>query len=312
MTGYELSRNWFDWAFENPDLNSPTHTATYMWIIDKWNRSGQVKKLVLPSSESMAAIGVKSYNTYIKVLQDLISYGFIEMVQKSKNQYTANIIAISEFNKALDKALDKAMIKHATKQSESTIQSTGESICSIYKQSNKVTIEQSNNVIEQISDEILNARILELEKENLLLKEKKEKEKSSAKKEKEAPPSEAEFMEYAKGVIENELKQPFENYEFVVFSKYETWISDGWKDGNKKPITNWKSKFKNTLPYLKPLSNGGNNNTAKTIGINATGINPNGFTNINGKEGKSTNRLVELGKRPSISELRQQYQIKVS
>lgn len=144
MTGYEYSRNFFDWAFENPDINTPNHTATYMWIIDKWNRSGQVQKLVLPSSESMAAIGVKSYNTYIKVLQDLIEFGFIEMIQKSKNQFTANIIALSNFDKALDKALDKAMIKHTTKQHESTIQSTDESNYSIYKQSNKVTIEQSN------------------------------------------------------------------------------------------------------------------------------------------------------------------------
>lgn len=148
MNGYELSRNFFDWAFENPDINTPTHTATYMWIIDKWNRSGQVQKLVLPSSESMAAIGVKSYNTYIKVLQDLIEYGFIEMIQKSKNQFTANIIALSNFDKALDKALDKAMIKHTIKQSESTQQSTGESICSIYKQENKVTKEQSNNGVD--------------------------------------------------------------------------------------------------------------------------------------------------------------------
>lgn len=148
MNGYELSRSFFDWAFENPDVNTPTHTATYMWIIDKWNRSGQVKKLVLPSSESMAAIGVKSYTTYIKVLHDLIDFGFIEMVQKSKNQYTANIIALSKFDKALDKALDKAMIKHTPKQIESTIQSTHQStpqsICTIYKQGNKVTKEQSN------------------------------------------------------------------------------------------------------------------------------------------------------------------------
>jgi hypothetical protein len=43
MTGYELSRNWFNWAFENPDLNTPTHTALYMWFIEKWNRCGQKK-----------------------------------------------------------------------------------------------------------------------------------------------------------------------------------------------------------------------------------------------------------------------------
>lgn len=46
------------------------------------------------------------------------------MIEKSKNQYSSNIIALSFFNKAPDKApnnaLDKALIKHTTKQGEST------------------------------------------------------------------------------------------------------------------------------------------------------------------------------------------------
>jgi hypothetical protein len=57
------------------------------------------------------------------------------LIEKSKNQYSSNIIALSNFNKATDKALDKAMIKHATKQ--------GESISSIDKQEtiNKETVD---------------------------------------------------------------------------------------------------------------------------------------------------------------------------
>lgn len=31
------------------------------------------------------------------------------MIERSKNQYSSNIIALSDFDKALDKALDKAM-----------------------------------------------------------------------------------------------------------------------------------------------------------------------------------------------------------
>jgi len=32
--------------------------------------------------------------------------------------------------------------------------------------------------------------------------------------------------------------------------KYESWKVNNWKDGNNKPIKNWKSKLLNTLPYL--------------------------------------------------------------
>ena len=72
---------------------------------------------------SKDAIGIRSYNTYIQTLNELESFGFIKLVEKSKNQYSSNIVALLKFNKALDKALDKAFIKHSTKQSESTVQS---------------------------------------------------------------------------------------------------------------------------------------------------------------------------------------------
>ena len=33
--------------------------------------------------------------------------------------------------------------------------------------------------------------------------------------------------------------------------KYESWCENNWKDGNNKPIKNWRSKLLNTIPYLK-------------------------------------------------------------
>jgi len=134
MNGYDLSRDWFDFCFENPEKIKPNHSAIYFFAIEHCNRLGWKDKFGLPSSMTMEAIGIKSYNTYIKSLNELVDWGFIKMIERSKNQYSSNIIALSEFDKALDKALDKAFIKHATKQSESTIQSTGESIDSIDKQ----------------------------------------------------------------------------------------------------------------------------------------------------------------------------------
>lgn len=37
--------------------------------------------------------------------------------------------------------------------------------------------------------------------------------------------------------------------------KYQSWIENGWRDGNDKPIVNWKTKILNTLPFLKKDEN---------------------------------------------------------
>jgi len=120
LNGYDLSRNWFDWCFENPEKIKPVHTAMYFFIIEHCNRLGWKQKFGLPTTMVKEAIGISSYNTYINTLNDLVDFGFVKMIEKSKNQYSSNIIALSNFNKATDKALDKALIKHSIKQSEST------------------------------------------------------------------------------------------------------------------------------------------------------------------------------------------------
>jgi len=144
MNSYELSRNWFDFCFENPEKIKPNHIAVYFFAIEHCNRLGWKPKFGFPTSMAMEATGIKSYNTFSATLNDIVSWGFIKIIEKSKNQYSSNIIALSNFNKALDKALDKAFIKHNTKQSESTIQSTSESISSIDKQYNQKTNEPIN------------------------------------------------------------------------------------------------------------------------------------------------------------------------
>ena len=149
MNGYELSRNWFDWCFENPEKIKPNHTALYFFAVEHCNRLGWKKKYGMPTTMAMEAIGIKSYNTYINTLNDLVEWGFIEMIQRSKNQYSANIVALSKFDKALDKALDEALIKHASKQSES--------IDSIDKQETSKPFKQVNvPTREEVEKEICN------------------------------------------------------------------------------------------------------------------------------------------------------------
>ena len=164
MNSYELSRNWFDWSFENPEKISPNHSALYFFIIEHCNRLGWKEKFGLPTTMAKEAIGIRSYNTYINTLNDLVQFGFINLIEKSKNQYSSNIVALLNFDKAHDKALDKALIKHGTKQRESidsiNKQETIEQL-NIYRQfSNlKITIEELDKLkkdytIEQI-DSIL-------------------------------------------------------------------------------------------------------------------------------------------------------------
>jgi len=158
MNHYNLSRAFFDFAFENPEKIKPNHIALYFFAIENCNRLGWKLKFGLPSTMTMEAIGIKSYNTYIKTLNDLIEFGFIILIEKSKNQYSSNIIALSINNKANDKALDKALIKHSTKQ----LSSTDQSICTIDKQetnNNKQLTINNNNFIDNLENDWKNILI---------------------------------------------------------------------------------------------------------------------------------------------------------
>ena len=146
MNSYELSRAFWDYAFENPEKIKPIHSSIYFFSIEHCNRLGWKQKFGLPSQMVMEAIGVKNWRTYSKGLNDLVEWGFVEMIEKSVNQYSSNIVAIVNFTKADTKALDKALQKHSTKQGQSTV--------SIDKQYNK---EQDNNIT--IKEEILNSQI---------------------------------------------------------------------------------------------------------------------------------------------------------
>jgi len=145
MDIYSLTRNFWDYSFENPDKLKPNHAAIYFFAIEHCNRLGWKPKFGLPTTMAKDAIGIRSYNTYIETLSDLIDFGFIELVEKSRNQYSSNIIALSNFDKATTKALDKAFIKHSTKQGIKQ----GESTSSIDKQdtiSFTYTIVAQNNI----------------------------------------------------------------------------------------------------------------------------------------------------------------------
>jgi phage terminase small subunit len=117
MNGYELSRVWFAYTYNHPDKFSPIDTALYFWIIEVFNRARWSEKIYLPSGQAMQHIGCKSYKAYINSFNKLEAEGFIKVVERSKNQYTANIIALVSNAKALTEASTKATTNASTEAS---------------------------------------------------------------------------------------------------------------------------------------------------------------------------------------------------
>jgi hypothetical protein len=145
MNSFELSRKWFNFCFDNPEKICPNHTALYFFAIEHCNRLGK-EKFGLPTEMAKEAIGIKSWHTYIKAFNDLVEWGFFHLIQRSKNQYSSNIIALIKN----DKAQDKAPAKHVSKQQQSTYQSKD----SIKELNIDIDIIKNNNINNYIDFEI--------------------------------------------------------------------------------------------------------------------------------------------------------------
>ena len=113
---FELMKDWFDFCFENPELINPNHSAMYFFILSHSNRLGWKSKFGLPMQMTMDAIGIKNYRTFSNTFKDLVNWGFILLLQKSVNQYSANVIGLVKNTKPTSKALSKATQKHSQKQ----------------------------------------------------------------------------------------------------------------------------------------------------------------------------------------------------
>jgi hypothetical protein len=124
MDIYSLSKSFWDFSFENPEKIKPNHIALYFFVIEHSNRLGWKEKFSLPTIMTMEAIGIKNYKTYYSAFTELVEFGFIKLVEKSKNQYSANVIALVNFTEANTKALSKALYKHDTKHIPKQVRST--------------------------------------------------------------------------------------------------------------------------------------------------------------------------------------------
>lgn len=108
MNGYQLTRQWFDFAYNNPKVKAQ-HTALYCWCVELNNRLQWKESFGLPTDETREYTGIGNRNTFYAALEDLKKWGFIKEIQSSINQSHSRIISLrlSENDQAALQAEDK-------------------------------------------------------------------------------------------------------------------------------------------------------------------------------------------------------------
>lgn len=98
-SGYMLTKQIFKMAKAYPGTIKPHHIALYIWLCEINNMAGwSNEKISVPTSSSMAIIGMKNRRYYIRTLNELESFGLIKIVYRSKNQYHATRIVLLVIN----------------------------------------------------------------------------------------------------------------------------------------------------------------------------------------------------------------------
>lgn len=141
LNGYELTRRWFDFAFESQECKTQ-HTAIFLWIVELNNRLGWKELFGLPTHATMEGLGIGNKRTYIDALRQLNEWGFIKIVSESKNQFSSTIISICHGKSRSENvtALDTALSQHCP----STGHGIGTGIAPIDKPLNQETIKPLN------------------------------------------------------------------------------------------------------------------------------------------------------------------------
>lgn len=93
MNIFLLTKVWFEQQANNPNCKSG-HTALYFYILDLANRLQWKAQFGLPSLQAQDTLKIASWKKYHDLLNDLEQFGFIKIVEKSKNQYTSTQISL--------------------------------------------------------------------------------------------------------------------------------------------------------------------------------------------------------------------------
>lgn len=125
MNTFNLSRLWFSFAFDNPEVK-PVHTALYFWILERGNTSGWKRIIDIQTEKSMDCLGITDWRTYKNALQFLVDNKFILWIEKSKNQYTCNRVSIASLDGEISESYKNASANYAEADAEAIVEALAE------------------------------------------------------------------------------------------------------------------------------------------------------------------------------------------
>ena len=208
------------WKYNEKEPLGAIAVALYFFLLEIWKKNEQ-NYFSLSDTEICESLKI-TRPTIITLRQKLVTLGMIQY--QSKNGLPGHYKIIPEYPPVLS-AFEKPKIHKGgstNKKNQKTISKKKKPAENFLQ---KTENPQNQNLISDDSPQIPTAMLIQVS-ENI--------------------PSLEEFTQYAK-TLENYIPE----LDQLIKEKYDSWLGNGWKNGYDKPITNWKSSIKNTIPFLQ-------------------------------------------------------------
>ena len=270
INGFEQIKAFYSWVFNNPDKVRPTHISLYLFLLNQNNRSNWVEWFKCPYDLAMQGACIGNNGTYYKCLDELKQWKLIDY-QKGVNNFKAPLVKLFVLydNEHVTVPLSEQVSE------QQTVQQCGQQ----YEQLPVHIYKLITDNLKPITD-----KYSHFEKYVLSLSKKEPK-----KQEKEIPT----FDEFYSYILENDKTVNKDSANL----KYKSWIENGWKDGNDRPVKNWKSKILNTIQYLQKDTQHGQSNYQLTPHQKADYENWASLKMANGSERPTVEQYLEMKKK---------------
>lgn len=229
MNESELIRKF--WEYNEKESLGAVATALYLFLLKVWGENEE-NDFSLSDTEICERLKI-TRPTIITLRQKLSSLGMIQY--QSKNGLPGHYKILPEYSPALS-----ALEKPETNKGDSTTKKSQKTITTKKKPVGKSLQTRETPQNQNLSyDSEENPVPIPIPLSGNI-------------------PSSEEFTEYAK-TLENYIPE----LDSLIKEKYDSWLGNGWKNGYNKPITNWKSSIKNTMPFLQSELQSGNATSPK-------------------------------------------------
>ena len=224
------------WDFNKTKKMSPTEVLLYFYLLKMGHENGRYD-FKISDVELGKELGLtrKTIKTTKEKLKNL---GLVQFQSKNGLPCHYRLLLNYSFEIESKKSIKKEESTNVEKDQKREILEIFESILPAPNSVELIEEVEIDNDVKPSSETLQQNQKIELEQE-----QKQEREQLNLKNSK--IPSLNEFIEYAKSLEGYEAE-----LDLNISKKYESWINNGWENTSNRPISNWKSTLKSTLPYL--------------------------------------------------------------